>query len=61
MLYRWRVKPGKEAQFVDAWSRVAKYYVRYRGSKARASIAGSTVSGLRYPRAFLGAGARLLP
>ena len=33
VLYRWRLKPGKEAQFVDAWSQVTKHYVRYRGGQ----------------------------
>lgn len=33
VLYRWRLKPGKEAQFVDAWSRVTQHYVRHRGGQ----------------------------
>ena len=26
VLYRWRIKPGKEQQFIDAWSMVTAYY-----------------------------------
>ena len=25
-LYRWRVKPGREAQFVEAWSEITAFY-----------------------------------
>lgn len=31
VLYRWRLAPGKEKQFVDAWSRVTDFYIRYHG------------------------------
>jgi hypothetical protein len=27
VLYRWRVKPELEAQFVEAWSEVTRFYV----------------------------------
>ena len=27
VIYRWRLKPGLEAQFVEAWSRVTERYV----------------------------------
>lgn len=26
ILYRWRIKPEKEAQFIDAWSKITAYY-----------------------------------
>jgi quinol monooxygenase YgiN len=32
VIYRWRLKPDKEAQFVDAWSRVTDFYVRHHGA-----------------------------
>ena len=32
VLYRWRIKPGKEQQFVEAWSRVSDGLLRQRGS-----------------------------
>jgi hypothetical protein len=32
VIYRWRLVPGKESQFVDAWSRVTNCYVRNRGA-----------------------------
>ncbi len=25
-LYRWRIKPEKEAQFIEAWSEITAYY-----------------------------------
>jgi hypothetical protein len=25
-LYRWKIKPGKEQQFIEAWSEVTAYY-----------------------------------
>jgi hypothetical protein len=25
-LYRWRIIPGKEAQFIDAWAEITAYY-----------------------------------
>ena len=25
-LYRWRIKPGKEAQFIEAWSEITAFY-----------------------------------
>ena len=31
VIYRWRLKPGLEAQFVEAWSRVTERYVAERG------------------------------
>lgn len=31
VIYRWRLAPGKEGQFVDAWSRVTDFYVRHHG------------------------------
>jgi quinol monooxygenase YgiN len=32
VLYRWRLKPGKEQQFVEAWSRVSAGLLNDRGS-----------------------------
>jgi heme-degrading monooxygenase HmoA len=26
ILYRWRIKPEKEAQFIEAWSKITVYY-----------------------------------
>lgn len=26
ILYRWRIKPGKETQFIEAWSKITAYY-----------------------------------
>ena len=31
VIYRWRLKPGMEAQFIEAWSRVTELYVAQRG------------------------------
>ena len=31
-LYRWRIKPEKEAQFIDAWSEITAYYRENFGS-----------------------------
>ena len=31
VIYRWRLKPGMEAQFVEAWSRITELYVAHRG------------------------------
>jgi Antibiotic biosynthesis monooxygenase len=31
VIYRWRLKPGLEAQFVDAWTRITELYVAHRG------------------------------
>lgn len=31
-LYRWRIKPGLEQQFVDAWSAITLYYRENAGS-----------------------------
>lgn len=31
VIYRWRLKPGMEAQFVAAWSRITELYVAHRG------------------------------
>ncbi len=31
VIYRWRLKPGLEAQFVEAWTRVTELYVAHRG------------------------------
>ena len=31
VIYRWRLKPGLEAQFVEAWSRMTELYVAKRG------------------------------
>ncbi len=31
VIYRWRLKAGMEAQFVDAWSRMTELYVAHRG------------------------------
>lgn len=32
VLYRWRLHPGKEAQFVSAWSRISELLLLERGS-----------------------------
>ena len=32
VLYRWRLHPGAEASFVEAWSRVSELYLSERGS-----------------------------
>jgi quinol monooxygenase YgiN len=32
VIYRWRLKPGKEQQFVQAWSRMTEAYVRNCGA-----------------------------
>ena len=26
MFYRWHIKPGKEARFIEAWSEITAYY-----------------------------------
>ncbi len=31
VIYRWRLKAGMEAQFVQAWSRMTELYVAHRG------------------------------
>lgn len=31
VIYRWRLKPGMEAQFVEAWSRITELYVAHKG------------------------------
>ncbi|MBL8522427.1 MAG: antibiotic biosynthesis monooxygenase [Betaproteobacteria bacterium] len=31
VIYRWRLKPGKEEQFIDAWVRITQLYVEHRG------------------------------
>jgi hypothetical protein len=28
VLYRWRIKPEKEQQFIDAWSEVTDYFLK---------------------------------
>lgn len=32
ILYRWRIKPGKERQFIENWSEVTAYYRENFGS-----------------------------
>jgi heme-degrading monooxygenase HmoA len=32
ILYRWRIKPEKEQQFIDSWSEVTKFLLDNRGS-----------------------------
>lgn len=32
-LYRWRIKPEKEAQFIEAWSEITAYYRENFGSR----------------------------
>jgi hypothetical protein len=27
VLYRWKIKPGRESQFISAWSEVTAYYL----------------------------------
>ena len=27
VLYRWRIKPDLEAQFIEAWSEITEFYV----------------------------------
>ena len=31
VIYRWRLKAGLEAQFVEAWSRITELYIAHRG------------------------------
>ena len=31
VIYRWRLKPGMEDQFIEAWSRITELYVAHRG------------------------------
>ncbi|WP_130618087.1 antibiotic biosynthesis monooxygenase family protein [Dyella amyloliquefaciens] len=31
-IYRWRVRPGMEAQFVEAWTRISELYLDRHGS-----------------------------
>ncbi len=31
-LYRWRIKPGLEEQFVESWSAITSYYLKQPGS-----------------------------
>ncbi|MEP7157011.1 MAG: antibiotic biosynthesis monooxygenase [Betaproteobacteria bacterium] len=31
VIYRWRLKPGMESQFVEAWSRITELYMAHRG------------------------------
>lgn len=31
VIYRWRLHPGKEEQFIDAWSRVSEVLLRQHG------------------------------
>lgn len=31
-LYRWRIKPGFEQQFIDSWSEITAYYRKNAGS-----------------------------
>lgn len=32
ILYRWRIRPGLEEEFVEAWTEVTRYYAEHRGS-----------------------------
>ena len=32
VLYRWHLKPGKEQQFIEAWSKVSERLLKDRGS-----------------------------
>ena len=32
VLYRWRIDPAKESQFIEAWSRVSEALLKERGS-----------------------------
>lgn len=32
VLYRWRLHPGSERSFIDAWSRVSRFLLTERGS-----------------------------
>lgn len=31
-LYRWKIKPGYEQQFIDCWSKITLYYLENHGS-----------------------------
>lgn len=33
VLYRWKIKPGLEGQFIDSWSEVTRHYRTYAGSR----------------------------
>ena len=32
VLYRWRLHPGKETQFIEAWSHISQLFLEQRGS-----------------------------
>ncbi|AIF46941.1 antibiotic biosynthesis monooxygenase family protein [Dyella japonica] len=32
VIYRWRLHPGKEAQFIEAWTRISELYLHRHGS-----------------------------
>ncbi|MEP6903111.1 MAG: antibiotic biosynthesis monooxygenase [Actinomycetota bacterium] len=32
VIYRWRVKPEKEQQFIEAWTEITKYYLTTFGA-----------------------------
>ena len=40
-LYRWRIKPEKTAQFIDAWSEITAYYRENFNSKGSRLHRGS--------------------
>jgi len=31
-IYRWRLRPGMEAQFIAAWTRLSEHYLHHHGS-----------------------------
>jgi hypothetical protein len=66
VLYRWKIKPVREMQFISAWSEITAYYLENLGSLGSRLHRGS--DGLFYAyaqwksaedreRAFAGAGA----
>lgn len=31
VIYRWRIKPGLEKQFIENWAAVTRFYIEHRG------------------------------
>lgn len=51
VLYRWRIRPGLEDQFVEGWTRVSRVYQKQRGSLGARLHRGS--DGVWYSYAIL--------
>lgn len=41
VLYRWRIKPGLENQFIESWSEVTQHYLSCAGSRGSRLHRGS--------------------